>query len=381
MADGTLQPAVFPEIVGDAPFREVPLRHEEEDYVLWLGKEASSGLLSGVLKRILRLPDLMLEESDALRLEGGLAPAVRSSRCRFDHETACSRPPLEELLQLTTAGASSQHAHGGLCTAYGPRVSNQDSYICCAEWGSIAKSPASLFAVCDGHGGGVVSENLPAMLSRELAALGELEEGRLVEAVEAIFVEVDEQLHKSLDAAAERCGSTCALCLSWPVGGAYRILLANLGDSRALLYRARGDWEHLTETCDHKPDVVKEKKRIRAAGGYVLPSDEDNPARLDAVLATSRAFGNFRFKDVSHSPGTRKVSPVPDVTVLDARAGDVIVLATDGVLDVLSSSQVANFAVRGLAAGAVEAAADVVWEALQAQTQDNVTCAVIRLGS
>lgn len=27
-------------------------------------------------------------------------------------------------------------------------------YICCAEWGSIAKSPASLFAVCDGHGGG-----------------------------------------------------------------------------------------------------------------------------------------------------------------------------------------------------------------------------------
>lgn len=35
--------------------------------------------------------------------------------------------------------------------------------------------------------GGVVSENLPAMLSRELAALGELEEGRLVEAVEAWF--------------------------------------------------------------------------------------------------------------------------------------------------------------------------------------------------
>eukprot|EP00913_Durusdinium_trenchii_P011310 g10622.t1 len=205
-------------------------------------EEASSGLLSGVLKRILRLPDLMLEESDALRLEGGLAPAVRSGD---SGDSGANRPPLEELLQLTTAGASSQHAHGGLCTAYGPRVSNQDSYICCAEWGSIAKSPASLFA--------------------------------------AIFVEVDEQLHKSLDAAAERCGSTCALCLSWPVGGAYRILLANLGDSR-----------------------------------------------------------------------------------------DVIVLATDGVLDVLSSSQVANFAVRGLAAGAVEAAADVVWEALQAQTQEGL---------
>ena len=35
----------------------------------------------------------------------------------------------------------------------------------------------------------------------------------------------------------------------------------------------------------------------------MVPSDEQNPARLDAVLATSRAFGNFRFKDSSHEPG------------------------------------------------------------------------------
>ena len=39
------------------------------------------------------------------------------------------------------------------------------------------------------------------------------------------------------------------------------------------------------------------------AGGYVVPGDEAQPARVDAVLATSRAFGNFRFKDAAQTPG------------------------------------------------------------------------------
>ena len=35
----------------------------------------------------------------------------------------------------------------------------------------------------------------------------------------------------------------------------------------------------------------------------MLPGDDRQPARLDAVLATSRAFGNFRFKDAAQTPG------------------------------------------------------------------------------
>mmetsp|Transcript_34954 Transcript_34954/g.71807 ORF Transcript_34954/g.71807 Transcript_34954/m.71807 type:complete len:179 (+) Transcript_34954:68-604(+) len=132
-----------------------------------------------------------------------------------------------------------------------------------------------------------------------------------------------------------------------------------------------------------------EKKRIRAAGGYVLPRDDENPARLDAVLAMSRAFGNFRFKDSSLEPGARKVSAIPDICEFDAAPGDVLVLASDGVLDVVSSPQVAALAVRGVqgnsdgggGGAAVEAAADVVWAALQLDTKDNVTSSVIRLGA
>lgn len=304
---------------------------------------------------------------------------------------AAARPALNDLLQLSTTGTSSAHVHAGLCTAYGPRVSNQDSYICSADWGastaSFASAGAGLFAVCDGHGGADISEALPSLLPKTLAeALGPVADAsELKEAVEAAFVAADEELRlRGLEQVAERCGSTCAMCITLPRGGGlYRVILANLGDSRALLYRPRGQMEHLVSTRDHKPDVPSEKKRIRAAGGYVVPGDEAQPARVDAVLATSRAFGNFRFKDAAQTPGTRKVISVPDVSIFEARAGDVLVLATDGVLDVLSGSEVITLAVQGLkAAGdAVEAAADVVWAALQANTQDNVTCLVIQLGT
>ncbi|CAE7460453.1 unnamed protein product [Symbiodinium natans] len=200
--------------------------------------------------------------------------------------------------------------------------------------------------------------------------------------VEAAFASVDDQLREQLGGAGDRCGSTCITVVLWPKTGGFRVLVANLGDSRALLYRDRGSFEHVAETCDHKPDVLFEKRRIRAAGGYVLPREDDNPARLDAVLAMSRAFGNFRFKDFSLEPGARKVSAIPDICEFDAAPGDVLVLASDGVLDVVPSAEVAALAVRGARGGsAVAAAADVVWAALQRDTKDNVTGAVIRLGT
>ena len=74
------------------------------------------------------------------------------------------------------------------------------------------------------------------------------------------------------------------------------------------------------------------------------------------------------------------MTAVPDISMLHALPGDVVLLATDGVMDVLSGTDAMGLALHGLAAGGpVEAAADVVWSALQSKSQDNVTCAVIRL--
>ncbi|CAJ1336909.1 unnamed protein product, partial [Effrenium voratum] len=326
MATAELPP--FPEFFGTAPFREVELRVElpEARYALWLGqdqKEHKDQVIAG-LQRFLGLNELPFDGEDKGFIVRPTQPIpARAFRLRPDAspqdlQRKSRRPPLKNLLQLVTRGACGEHFRAGVCTAYGPRIANEDSFLLAEA--TMAGLRAGIFAVCDGHGGSSVSERLPELL--QAALLEHCAAGITREAVEAAFVQADTQLRE--EDVGDRCGSTCVCGLVWPNGDGYRVLLANLGDSRGLLYRARGDWEHLAETCDHKPDIPFEKKRIRAAGGYVLPKDDESPARLDGVLAMSRAFGNFRFKDDGLAPGERKVSSVPEVAVFDAAAGDVI---------------------------------------------------------
>jgi len=70
-----------------------------------------------------------------------------------------------------------------------------------------------------------------------------------------------------------------------------RIICANVGDSRAILSRKR------TPIClskDHKPTDPAERERINNAGGKVEAD------RVNGILATSRSFGDFKFKVVNH---------------------------------------------------------------------------------
>lgn len=71
-----------------------------------------------------------------------------------------------------------------------------------------------------------------------------------------------------------------------------RIITANVGDSRAVLCH---DGKPIILSKDHKPDLADEKKRIEEAGGSVIGK------RVNGKLATSRTFGNFRFKVISRS--------------------------------------------------------------------------------
>lgn len=182
----------------------------------------------------------------------------------------------------------------------------------------------------------------------------------------------------------------------------YRVLMANLGDSRGLLVHHRSrvaasaseavsstgphhrsdisgepmvleDLQLLAETVDHKPDLPKERDRILAAGGMVtadmgegtdgnvnrgglsimdLLSSNPGVPRVDDDLALSRAFGDFRLKDCDRlPPEQQKVSPLPDVGEYLCNQGDFLVLACDGAFDVLESTQVAAIAARELLPG------------------------------
>jgi len=268
------------------------------------------------------------------------------------------RPPLSELMQLTTESAASERLRAAACTAYGKRPANEDAHALLCDWAPLPLAGGSigagaLFAVCDGHGGSSasrhVADRLAAELSGQVAEHGWSEPAARRAAVETSFVVMDDWLSQNI--AGTSCGTTCVAAVVWPESQDgkhwYNVLLANLGDSRGLLYQKALD--ELRETIDHKPDDPREKRRIRAAGGFVVPADAPNPARLDGVLAMARAFGDFRFKDsLERGPEHQKVSTLPDIYEFRADAGDVLILASDGIFDVLESPHVAALAVHEL---------------------------------
>lgn len=303
-----------------------------------------------------------------------------------------TRPKLKDLMQFSTEETSTPYFQAGACTTYGQRPCQEDAYIFSPSLTTVssgsASSPLAIFAVCDGHGGSFVSEEVSRMFSAVLRACIEQcnwdDEAERRLAIEQSFFEMDRLLRAEHASTARRCGTTCTAAVIWQLRDQHHIILANLGDSRGLLYRVEDDL--LLETCDHKPDNPIEKKRIREAGGFVLPADHPQPARLDGLLAFSRAFGDFEFKvNGGQSPAADKLSSCPDIYELEARDGDFIVLATDGLFDVLSSNEVAALALQQFAkadeCSPRETAATLVWAALQNDAADNVTCLLIRLGN
>uniref|UniRef100_T1H1I2 protein-serine/threonine phosphatase n=1 Tax=Megaselia scalaris TaxID=36166 RepID=T1H1I2_MEGSC len=115
-----------------------------------------------------------------------------------------------------------------------------------------------------------------------------------------------------------------------------KLYCANAGDSRAIAC-INGEVEVLS--LDHKPNNDIESKRISEAGGWV----EFN--RVNGNLALSRALGDFIFKKNSKKKAEEQiVTAYPDVEVREITDDwDFLVLACDGIWDVLSNEEVIQF--------------------------------------
>ena len=157
------------------------------------------------------------------------------------------------------------------------------------------------------------------------------------------------------------------------------ILAANIGDSRAVLCRDDKAWDL---SRDHKPNDPTEKSRIESFGGSVVwcgdtdkygePIEERGIYRVNGNLALSRAIG-----DRSERP---HVSAEPEIISVPVREGDqFIIVATDGLWDVMDSDDAVNYVKLSLKSGiAKNKIADVmVEEAMRLGTYDNVTVVII----
>ncbi|KAJ1463077.1 phosphatase 2C-like domain-containing protein [Pelagophyceae sp. CCMP2097] len=271
---------------------------------------------------------------------------------------------------------------GAVAEMQGWRVSHEDAHF-------MSDGDWTVFGVLDGHCGSTVArlgaDQLPAAL-REAAAAGTLA-ATLVATVQQSFISMDKWLRAHPDS--KDAGSTVTTAgfhATFKDGKrSYVGFLANAGDSRGLVLR-RGVGV-IAATEDHKPDSAGERARIVAAGGFV--SDHTAVPRLDGNISVSRGFGDFDYKSVDHAPEAQKLCCVPDVTGLSAlsaaelRDGDVLVLACDGVFDVLDNGELGQLVLDGLASGADagDLAADVIRGCLERDSKDNMTLMIVQVGT
>ena len=253
------------------------------------------------------------------------------------------------------------HFAYGAAAAMGRRPYMEDRH--CAVAGVGDEASAALYAVFDGHGGSAAAEHAAARLADALAAEpafpGQPETAltRAFEAVDAGFLRTARAARPPLDD-----GTTAVAAL---VLWGRRLVVANAGDSRALLVHRSGRAEALSD--DHKPNRPDEAARIRALGGTVV---FHGVWRVGGVLAVSRALGDSALKPF--------VTARPDVRSWALGPNDrYLVLATDGIFDVLANREVGEIVTA--ATGAQAAAEALVEQALLRGSLDNATAMVVDL--
>ena len=87
------------------------------------------------------------------------------------------------------------------------------------------------------------------------------------------------------------------------------------------------------ETPDQRPAREDERTRINNIGGKILKS-RDGSARVEGILAVTRAFGNAGIKQF--------VEAVPEIFEFPIEQCGTVVLCTDGVTDVMNTENVSS---------------------------------------
>jgi protein phosphatase 1G len=202
-----------------------------------------------------------------------------------------------------------------------------------------------LFGVFDGHGGEEVANfcarELPQAIVRGDAADAPAALSESFFTVDAKIADIAARCSTTqIGANLDKVGCTACTCLVREDS----VIVANAGDSRAVLSRGGHAYDL---SNDHKPDMEREAARITQAGGFVKKTScgPFSIPRVNGVLSVSRAMGDLRFKkNKALSAEDQIVSCAPDVNIINRHPQDeFLVLACDGVWDVMSSQDVVSF--------------------------------------
>jgi PPM family protein phosphatase len=202
--------------------------------------------------------------------------------------------------------------------------------------------------VADGVGGGAAGEVASATTAYAVAATALLHPRKdLVDVLEEAVARAQAQVRAGVEADPARAGMATTLTAVLTDGR--RFVLAHLGDSRGYVYQD-GDLERVTRDHTYVQELV-------------------DAGRLDPDDVAQHPWRNVVTRTVNGSE-----SGVADIVPLALRPGDRILLASDGLTDLVGEPVIAEtLATRPDDEDAVRA---LVAAALARGGRDNVTCVV-----
>jgi len=247
------------------------------------------------------------------------------------------------------------------------------------------------FAVFDGHGGTSCAEYVSNHLAKNILsrlrdrAKNFSDEAALKTALSGGFKQTEHNFIQHAKKTGNTSGTTvCSMTVFGPDENMrLRLFTANVGDSRAVLGTAGGRAVRLTE--DHKPDLPSEKKRIEANGGSVV-----EVAGIWRCLLSQKKWGVSKGLSLSRTMGDVEfkvdniMSAEPDIRIheVDWDADEFVILATDGVWDVVTDKLAVKLVRSKLHKGASceEAGKALVDRARLKGSQDDCSALVVRFG-
>jgi len=161
-------------------------------------------------------------------------------------------------------------------------------------------------------------------------------------------------------------GSTLvtALCVK------HKIVVANLGDSRAILLERKKDGTVVATRLsqDHKPTLASERARIEREGGRV------SGGRLNGNLALSRGLGDDNEAGFSNQPELSCYE-------VDPESEAYLCLVSDGIPDALTDQEMADFVFTKPKDKRQEALLELLGHASKKGSSDNKTMLLIPVGT
>lgn len=222
----------------------------------------------------------------------------------------------------------------------GRREENEDVEIVMDNLNSGDHNSCDLMGIFDGHGGRFIAEKSAEYLRKYLMKMSYCDDNVDDEIID-LYRRVQNQLINKYPNKSNEQGSTALTVIRYiDKKNKERLKVINLGDCRAVISR-NGRINVLTK--DHKPNWPDEKKRINEINNgiknkrdiYVEHYQGEDPVWRVGDLSVSRAFG-----DTDNSP---HVSAVPEIFDYSIGNEEFIIMACDGLWDVISNEMAVNF--------------------------------------